>query len=309
MDLVGYLLDALPDDERAAVEAALQGDPALRAKVQTLRATLRPLAIDEDLDPPPGLADRTIAAARNPAFTVARTTDWSATSPRIRFLDLVVVASVLLLAAIIILPAIASLRGEEGRLACADNFRQYYASLANYCSVENGQYPTGGPSGSLNNAGSVALILHVQGFLPQVRVLACPMADSAVVFVPKLAEYLAQPTDSALRRIYRRDMGGSYGYALGHQSGGEYHAPQLQGDHSPIASDRPARAHEDLEPGNSPNHGRLGQNVLFADGHVQFLSSPYYGHDNYFRNAAGRIGAGLNEFDACIGVSEATPFP
>jgi prepilin-type processing-associated H-X9-DG protein len=43
--------------------------------------------------------------------------------------------------------------------------------------------------------------------------------------------------------------------------------------------------------GNSPNHGRDGQNVLYGDGHVEWTSNPFVGaqRDNIYtqRNTGG----------------------
>ncbi len=45
---------------------------------------------------------------------------------------------------------------------------------------------------------------------------------------------------------------------------------------------------EQLRQGNSPNHNRDGQNALFADGHVEFVETPFVGvnHDNIYTKAA-----------------------
>jgi anti-sigma-K factor RskA len=61
--LVGYLLDALDASERDEVETALGSSAALRTDLERLSAALAPLAADgEPFSPPPGLAERTIAA-------------------------------------------------------------------------------------------------------------------------------------------------------------------------------------------------------------------------------------------------------
>ena len=154
-----------------------------------------------------------------------------------------------------------------------------------------------------------ALLLRARDLLPEAKVLICPMADSAVVYVPRLTEYLSTPTDSVMQKLQRREMGGSYGYSLGHQVNGEYVGPGQAGDRAPVLSDRPPREDEPKRSANSPNHGGFGQNVLFADGHVQWHNTPVDGNDQLFTNAEGRVGVGLRRSDTCIGVSEAVPYP
>lgn len=309
MDLLGYLSDSLSSDERERVVEALARDPDLRRELASLRQRLSVLAHDEDFDPPPGLADRTIAAASDPLFTAARVSEWAASQPRLRMVEFCVVAAILLLAAVIVLPAIAIFRGEAGRVVCADNMRQLGVAIATYSALENGELPAADPNGPLNNAGVITLLLQARGLLPDANVLICPMADSSVVYIPQVTEYLAQPADSLMRELHRRQMGGSYGYSLGHQQGDVLEGP-ISGEHSAIVSDRPARPDDARHSsGNSPNHGGMGQNVLYADGHVEFLGSPNVGDDHLFLNARGRVAAGANVHDVCIAVSEATPFP
>lgn len=63
-DLVGYVCGVLEEPERRALEARLLADPATRQELARVGAALEPLAADGDIDPPPGLARRTIAAVR-----------------------------------------------------------------------------------------------------------------------------------------------------------------------------------------------------------------------------------------------------
>lgn len=308
MDLLRYLLNSLSPEERAEVAEAIKNDPATRKELESLRRLIALLALEEDVDPPSGLAERTIAAASDPILTAARANEFVASGPRLRMVEFCVVASILLLLAVLVLPAIAILRGEAGRVVCSDNLRQLGLAMSTYSDLENGQLPTGDPHGPLDNAGIFALLLHAQGLLPDANVLICPMADSSVVYVAELTEYLAEPADSLVREMHRRQMGGSYGYTLGHDLSGVYEVPE-EGAYSAVASDRPPRPGDVGDPDNSPNHGGLGQNVLFADGHVEFLGTAKLGDDLLYRNADGRIAAGAGFQDVCIGVSEATPYP
>jgi prepilin-type processing-associated H-X9-DG protein len=307
MDLLGYLLGALPPHERQEIDACLARDSALRRRLDALRSQLAPLALDDEVAPPPGLAERTIAASRS--IAAVRANEWAATEPPLRFFDLAVVAAVLMICAFLILPAIASLRNEEMQVLCKDHLRQLSLSLAGYQAIEAGRLPAASPSGPLDNAGVFSVLLQARGLLPQARILTCPTADSAVVYVPRLAEYLAEPAESVVRAMHRREMGGSYGYSLGRNLDGRHVDPGAAGGREPIAADRPPRPAERTRFVNSPNHGGQGENVLFADGHVEFLDSPYYGRDHLFLNDQGRTGAGVGLRDACLGVSEATPYP
>ena len=60
---------------------------------------------------------------------------------------------------------------------------------------------------------------------------------------------------------------------------------------------------------SSRNHGRCGQNVLFEDLHVQFLTTCKAKgcNDHIFTNDDGRAFAGLHAFDAVIGASNDCP--
>ena len=84
-----------------------------------------------------------------------------------------------------------------------------------------------------------------------------------------------------------------------------YHAPSFQGDAFPLMSDRPPG---DQGPGNSRNHGGAGQNVLFQDGSVRFLTNRSLNFDgDIFRNKAGNIEAGADPSDTVLGASAVTP--
>lgn len=309
MDLVGYLFNAIPEEERQRIESELARRPELRAELEQLRRQiLDPLQWDDDVEPPPGLADQTIAAIHDPVMSAVVRDSFAPNTP-IRFFDVAVTCSMLLFGAFLILPAIASLRGDEARLICSDKLRQIGTALASYQVMERGELPAGDPAGPLNHAGVFSLLLQARDLLPEAKVLICPMADSAVVYVPRLTEYLAAPTGSVVQKLQRKEMGGSFGYSLGHQVEGDHVGPSEAGEYAPLLSDRPPREGEDRKSKNSPNHGGWGQNVLFADGHVQWHGTPYLGRDELFANRNGTIGAGLDRTDTCIGVSEAVPYP
>ena len=51
----------------------------------------------------------------------------------------------------------------------------------------------------------------------------------------------------------------------------------------------PTSARSAVEEANSPNHEQEGQNVLYADGHVSYETTPFVGlnHDNIFTARTG----------------------
>ncbi len=63
--LLGYLLNALEEEERLLVEELLESDEATRQRLELLRLALLPLGSDSQLDDPPdGLGVRTCELLR-----------------------------------------------------------------------------------------------------------------------------------------------------------------------------------------------------------------------------------------------------
>ena len=100
-----------------------------------------------------------------------------------------------------------------------------------------------------------------------------------------------------------------YAYSLGFRDerSGAYHGPSDNPNSSsqtPIMADRPPA--QGL-PHNSINHGGAGQNVLYADGHVKFLTERTHGGDDIFLNRALEVAAGVDAADIVLGYSSARP--
>ncbi len=72
LELVGYLLDALEEEEVRHVEQTLQTSVTVRQCVEVLRLALVPLEADrEHVTPPVGLAARTCRRIREQSSTVS----------------------------------------------------------------------------------------------------------------------------------------------------------------------------------------------------------------------------------------------
>ncbi|HVJ81690.1 MAG TPA: hypothetical protein VNC50_11520, partial [Planctomycetia bacterium] len=242
-------------------------------------------------------ADRTLSAA-----------EWSPPRQRMRFLDFAVVCSVIGIGALLVFPAIATLRGDQARIVCADRLRAVGVALGMYADIESNNLPYVDKTGPLNNAGSFAYALKAKELIGEISMFVCPGADSALVRIPTPEDLQAAESDPARFNSLRRSMSGSFGYLLGYEDGGEYRGRMLR-QSTPVVSDRPPRASEYAGSANSPNHQFQGQNVLFSDGSIRWLTNPTYRGDALFINDAGIAAAGCRSGDAVIGVSEATPYP
>ncbi len=324
--LLGYLLGALDDGEQEAMEEELQRDSQLREQLVILRRRLEPLrqAFGEDLDPPIGLAQRTCAfvtayAATHdePSVVVPPTLlVESAPSPvgfwgtgrQWSWPDLTVVAGIVLAALAIVFPAIQSSRFQARLLTCQDHLRQLGQSLTEYSVRHRGLFPQVPQQGTLAAAGIYAPVLLGSGFLNDMRTIICPasrLADAPQFRVPSLEE-LQTATGPELAQL-RSVMGGSYGYSLGYTEAGQYHPTRNLGRaHFALMADAPSGA---LPGYQSLNHGGRGQNVLFEDGHVMFLTTPTAAgpSDELFVNDTGMVAPGNHRNDSVIGASDTIP--
>lgn len=315
--LLGHLLGALESDEQAEIETQLGNDPECRKELALLRRQLEPLtALKEDFQPPAGLAERTCLfvdkhrAAPTPAKGRLRPEvappSWVS---RLSFLDIAMAATVLVAAGLLIFPAVQNSRFSAQKAACADNLRELGVALNQYSHIHNGKFPVVPSTGKLAAAGIYAPVLAQNGLLTEVNRVVCPSSSLAAQMngfrVPTFNELeLTSPTQMA---NLRTTMGGSYGYNLGYTQNGEYQPTKnLYRDNFAIMSDAPNMNAPNFQ---SANHGGRGQNVLFEDGNVQFLTTtkPLGSTDDIFTNDAGKVAAGLNSNDSVLGSSGTAP--
>ena len=306
-DIVGYVFDCLDPDEQERIEERMERDPQFRAAVERVRRLLRPLAMDDCVEPPAGLCERTLAFVHGASAARSRA-EWAPSRSAARLVDYMVAASLLIVSATVLLPALSQVQLEQRRLACADQLHHLGVALAMYAEQEGGQLPYVAPQGPMNNAGIFTVLLKSRDLIADGKSLVCVASDNLPVALPAQEEYLAAQNSPAYLRFLRRRMAGSYGYALGYRQVGYHHGLCLRNDARPVVSDRPPRV-DDGPSANSPNHLGRGQNVLFADGNVRWLTTANFAGDDLFHNQAGMVGAGLGSSDTVIGVSEATPYP
>jgi len=313
-NLFGYLLDALEAEEHEQVEAGLQADERLRQDMELLRRGLSPLAYDKDsLEVPDGLADRVCCRVADYA---QRATPRSmmheppaATSRHWSMQDLFVAAGIVIAASLLFFPAVSHSRFNARIAGCQNNLRMIGNSLTHYSQQHGNFFPNVPLSGNLASAGVFAPKLLDSGFLDCPRWLVCPssaLAGKGEFKVPSCSELKAASPEQ-LKKL-RGILSGSYGYSLGYEEGGKYRVPK-NGNRSTYAvmSDSPNRQSKGYQ---STNHGGLGQNVWFEDGHVEFLRDGMVSgkrNDNIFLNNLGKVAPGINRDDAVIGTSGCIP--
>lgn len=229
--------------------------------------------------------------------------------------ELLVVIGIFLILLAIFVPYLISIRESDRRVRCAENLRQIREALRVYASSNGDTYPrvvydqannpdgytsytgpdadnpfaTGGPVQS--NDVTASLWLLVRGSLARPRDFVCPSTGHD--FDP-VYDAAGNPASPAERGNFRKPEYLSYSYSSPFSSAPGYRMNDTQpSDFAVLADKNPGGADGipavsaspfELARGNSVNHGRAGQNVLYADGHVSFKTTPYcgYGGDNIY---------------------------
>jgi hypothetical protein len=316
--LLGHVLGALDEDEQAALDARLESDPEYRKEWVLLGRQLEPLsACRVDYEPPPGLADRTCqfvyahVASPAPAESFRKFTPEVAPPSwisRMTKLDMAMAAVVAVSAVLLIAPAISISRFSARRAACQDNLRELGSALTQYSQANGGYFPTVPSQGKLATAGIYAPVLFQNKFITDVNRIVCPDSNLAAqrnsFRIPTYKELELTSPDKMAN--LRPTLGGSYGYNLGYTKDGLYNPTKnLYRNNFAIMADSPS----DRPEHQSDNHGGWGQNVLFENGGVKFMttSKPGGASDDIFTNDAGQVAAGLQQNDSVIGASQSAP--
>jgi len=310
-DLIGYLLHALEPSERAQVDAELVRDPELKRELELLERSLLPLTADrEGYAPPVGLASRCCEYVATQG-KVRRAPPVAPPTSRWRMSDLAVAAGVFLAATLLFWPAMNQSRYAARVRGCQNNMRQIGMALQAYSDAYPGKLPAIHSRHKLNRSGLYAVILLQNKLLGEQRLIICPasqLAEEVENFnVPTLAELEAAAPAEQARMI--KNMGGSYGFSLGyHHEDGQYTPPLALGRSTHvILADAPSA---NLQDHISNNHGACGQNLLFEDFHVEYVTGcrSRACRDHIFENRNGEQAAGLDRDDVVIGPSDASPF-
>ena len=181
---------------------------------------------------------------------------------------------------------------------CVFNLQQLGNSLAQYATLQASlPYPPSHRSDT--HSGMFAVMLHDAGLLKDLSVLDCPCNGPC----PRVNENLAAFDQvDRIRRTdperYRPMLCWDYAYNVGYRPPTGQTAPHdlRHAASMPVIADSPDHINfATIREGNSPNHGRRGQNVLYGDNSVRWLGTRRAGPqdpDIYLNN----------ELKACPGV-------
>lgn len=226
-----------------------------------------------------------------------------------KFADFAVTAGICLAVACIFFPALLNSRYHAEVAGCQNNMWQLGQGLTMFSEEHNGHFPKVPGYGNAAVAGVYAVKLAHQGLLEDPQYLQCPGKNrTLVVSIPNWDDLLAaKGPELTLMHV---GMGGDYAYNLGYLDRG-----RLQGvrkvrnrnsEHAPLLADAPL---ENARNVSISSHGR-GQNVLFQDGHVRYLTTrvrPGRVKDDVFFNDDGLIRAGMHVEDYVLGASYVSP--
>jgi hypothetical protein len=314
-DMLDYALGQLDGPAREQAERELASDPEAALAVERLSQAVRRLLDDgEAYEPPSGLAARTVAFVIESTRRNRSILDFVPTTVPFRWSDLAVAAGIFLAGVLTLMPALQRSRERMAQAGCGYNLQQLGRALWHYGSRHH-HYPFGPEQEPTALTGSFIALLHDNGMLTEgdLAALDCPCNGSTRSHPPLPNFHTVcklQETDPArLREMLCSD----YAYNVGHwhQAQGKVVAVNaVFSANVPLLADQPP--HEEfrrIRPGNSPNHGGRGQNVLYSDLHVGWHNTRRIGPndpDLYLNNRA-ELAPGVDPEDAAL-LPSLTPF-
>jgi hypothetical protein len=271
-EMIEYALSKGEASERNRLDQALLNDPDQTTRVEHLRLAIHLLLDDgSSFDAPPGLARRTVVFVARNRSRPRSLFDQLPTRVPFRWADFAVAASIFVAGVLTLLPAIQRSRERMNQAGCVFNLQQLGNSLAQYASLHPFlPYPPAHCSDT--HAGMFAVMLHDAGVLNNLSLLDCPYNGPCPNGMNHLANF--EQVDQIRRTDpdrFQRMLCWDYAYNVGycHASGHPGPLEVVLASRVPVLADQPD--HENylkIREGNSPNHQRWGQNVLFGDGSV-----------------------------------------
>jgi prepilin-type processing-associated H-X9-DG protein len=244
------------------------------------------------------------------------------------YVDMLVLAALMIVGVAVFLPALNRPRcGGSNRLKCMSNLKQIGLAMLLYANENRGHYPrvsyvSGGEAipvwgtGTTSNdpfagpkpndvTAAMFLLLRTQDITSEV--FTCPSSSAE-------KDVYGGGTNAAINRANFTDLAKNLSYSMHNPYASDGAIPETDKMYWTVNMSAEFAVASDINPGttgtndnvlhpnstssvndmkfaNSNNHEGDGQNVLFGDGHVEFLQNPFVGiqRDNIFTNKRGQI--------------------
>ena len=199
-------------------------------------------------------------------------------------IELLVVIAIIGVLAGILLPVLSRTRESSRRTQCMSNIKQIGMGLIMYANENNEQFPSDTTTVPASPA-MRSLNLLYDTYVSDNKFFNCP-SDTLVTGATNAGMSVSTADDS-----FKPDEC-SYGYDRSHTSADDADVA--------LVADRPPVPF--IPTASSTNHKGRGQNVVYVDGHVEFVISPLAGwyfpddtRDNIYLNAVGTDTAILHD--------------
>ncbi len=309
--LLGYILQALPEEECASIDELLfresaAGGCALTDRICALRELLDPIqnSFDEVFEPSPGLADRTLqgielfdeessrGVRENPSVSSGFSMDASGkTSPagamvgmssvleaaprgtKVAWLDSLAVIAAGVTILCLIAPSIWEAREQARKIACANRLKGLGMAMQEFaCSSSQGEFPCVEIQGPLAFAGVYSIRLNDAQLLDATNFVWCPSRQVVSVGV-RVPSYRDYLNATPVQQsAWQRTAGGTYAYNLGYVVDGTYKTPRIgDGLAVPLVGDMLPLEGVPDHLKEQLIHGVTTVNLLYTDGRVSHL--------------------------------------
>lgn len=225
--------------------------------------------------------------------------------------ELLTVVAILLLLLGIVIPMFLEARERSNRFCCQNNLRAIGQALLAYASENKGRLPATTDPGTLLNlpastadtadepflTGSArpdnvsAAIFHlIRRYDLSPRLFVCPNTDAVSDTLAGLP-LQTRTTFTDPKRNLSYSMQNPYASSTMTDALRRFRAakpdfvimadlnPGIRGEDNNVLAVTPTSPTEQMRWGNSNNHSKRGQNVLYADGRVEFADNPFVGVD------------------------------
>jgi len=204
-------------------------------------------------------------------------------------IELLVVIAIIGILAGILLPVLSRARESARKTQCMSNVKQIGMGLIMYANENSETFP----SSTASNPAMASLNMLYDTYISDNKVFNCP-SDTSVT-----------AATNAGMSVYT--SGGSQAFTQTQSSYG-YDRSHTQADDADVAlaADRPPATPSATA--STANHNSRGQNIVYVDGHVEFVNSPLAGwyssdgttRDNIYLNTAGSAAVSTGGTDTAI---------